>query len=192
MLTIPAAGNKYDFYSSTDGIDIGVFPGGTISSIPDPLPIRLQRGDRTWGGLHIATKHGHWLKKQQLDVHEMVWLKLRQQGAVYTTEENGKLKISLRIHPAALLILRLIDTGSEIFLTVVSVYFHPQSLDGDKLCDYRPTQYLPGGDRKLVYPAFSLPSSVPPELAPANPSPPPAPTVKYKKKREFVAPGNDE
>jgi len=159
MLTVPPPGDPYDFYAAADGLDIGIFPGGLVPDIPADLPIRLQRGNGQWGALHIATKHGHWLKKQGLDVHEMVWHKLRQRGAIYTTEENGKLKISLRISPAALVVLRLISSGAEVFMTVVSVYFHPKALDGTKLAEYKPAEGLPAGDRKLVYPLYSLPPS---------------------------------
>lgn len=158
---------------------MGFFPGGIISSIPEEIPIRLQRGDNSWGGIHIATKHGHWLDKQKLDVHEMVWLKLRQPGAIYTTESDGKIKISLRIHPSALLILRLIRGDTDIFMTVVSVYFHSSAPDGTQLALYRPLESLPPGELKPPIPLYVLPTP---------PAPPANPVVIYKKKRTIVVP----
>lgn len=178
MPTIPTEGDQFEFYSSATGLDIGIFPAGLVAQVPDALPVRLQRGDRLWGGLHIATKHGHWLDKQRLDVHEMVWLKLRQQGSVYTTEIEGKLKISLKIHPSALLVLRLIETANESFMTVVSVYFHPNSLDGTFLSSYQPFESLPAGGAALTIPHYALPVHLPP----------PPTVVTYKKKRTIAPP----
>lgn len=44
-------------------------------------------------------------------------------------------------------------------MTVVSLYFHPEALDGSKLAEYKPAQGQPAGDRKPAYPLYSLPPS---------------------------------
>jgi hypothetical protein len=166
MPDIPPMGSLHDFYVSPHGTDIGVFPGGLIEWITTDTPIRLQRGDSKWGARHIAIKHGHWLKKEKLEVSEMVWRKLSQPGSVYVSEDDGKLKISLRIHPSALMILRYIKTPTDRFFTVVSVYAHPNALDGTHVGVYRPPSNV-----SQIPPVFTLPL------------PPPLPQVTYKKRR---------
>jgi hypothetical protein len=187
MPSVPPNGSPYDFYTSAGERDIGIFPGQLIPEVPDSIPVCLQRGDRSWGGIHIATKHGHWLDGQKLDVHEMVWLKLRQPGSIYSTESDGKLKISLRIHPSALLILRLIRGASGKsalgdFMTVVSVYFHPKSLDGKRIAAYQPIAPPQPFGKMPIIPQYALP--LPPPL-------PLSPTVIYRKKRVIVPPAAD-
>lgn len=170
MPIVPDDGNKYDFFACDGNDEFGVFPAGLVEGFDDPTPIKLQRGDRSWGARHIAIKHGVWLDKSKLEVHEMVWRKLREGGAIYSAESDDKLKLSLRISPTALLILRYIS--AQQFFTVVSVYAHPYELDGTKLNRW-PGQAFTG-----AMPAFCLPA----------PAPVAQPTVVVKKRRTFERP----
>lgn len=163
MATIPPAGNKFDFYAVNGVANLAVIPGGTHKAQPADAPIRLQRGDPGWGAIHIAQKHDHWLAKNSMEVHEIVWTKLQQQGGIYSTEEEDKFKISLRLSPSALLILRLIPRSLPFF-TVVSIYLHPSELDGEHI-----GKYFGSGTTGPV-PALCLPA------------PPQPPKITYKRK----------
>ncbi len=83
-------------------------------------------------------------------------------------EDEGQLKLSLRISPTSLLILRFI--AAQNFFTVVSAYAHPAHLDGIEIGRW------PGHRESGAMPAFCL-------LVP-----PPDPIVKVKKRREFELP----
>jgi len=128
-----------DFYLADEQMDFGVMPAGICAQIE--LPIRLQRGDTSWGAEHIERKHKPWLVKSNLNAQQMVWTKLQQSGPVYSTEENDKSKIIMRMPPAAFVILRLINTKPEPFLTVVSVYFREGGADGTKMGFYPSTKH---------------------------------------------------
>lgn len=164
MAQIPPLGNKYDYYTHNGLIDLAIIPGGTHPDQPDDAPVRLQRGDFGWGAIHIAKDHGHWLDKNKMQVHEMVWTKLQHAGGIYNTEDDNKLKISLRISPSALLILRFIPR--YCFYTVVSLYLHPNGLDGEHIGHY------PGNGKLGAAPNLILP--IPPVPVPVK--------VIYKKK----------
>jgi len=157
MAQIPPLGNKLDFYSRNGVTDLAIIPGGTHPDQPADAPVRLQRGDFGWGAIHIATKHGHWLDKNNLQVHEMVWFKLQQAGGIYNTEEEDKLKISLRISPSALLILRFIPRHG--FFTVVSLFLHPNGLDGEHIGHY-PGNRMQGAAPNLILPIPVVPVPV--------------------------------
>lgn len=112
--------------------DIGTFPAGILPHVTANTPIRLQRGNAEWGSQHIEAKHGHWLKKFKLSAGQMVWTKCQQAGTVYTTEADQKYKVSLRIYPSALLLLRYMDEKSPWF-RVVTIYLHTGALDGQQV-----------------------------------------------------------
>lgn len=150
MPSVPEAGNSYDFYEFGGCDEFAIFPGGLIEGFDDPTPIKLQRGDMSWGARHIATKHSAWLTKNKLEVHELVWRKLREPGNIYSTEDASKLKLSLRISPTSLLVLRYFE--AKRFFTVVSAYVHPSQLDGLHLGRW------PGRSEAAPMPAFCLPA----------------------------------
>lgn len=115
----------------------GWFPGGLISEIEDDTPIFLFVGAPAYGATHIGIRHAHWVSKQGLSIPELVYTKLSQPGLIYCTEEDTKLKISLRINPAALMVLTLIQTQEHgTHLSVTTLYSHPQRLDGQSLGRY--------------------------------------------------------
>lgn len=155
---------KYDFYSVNDTIDFAYMP--IIEGITDKtIPIRLQRGDSSFGSTHIDYKHKAWLQKNKTTAPEMVWIKLQQSGFIYTTEEDDKLKVVMRMPPAALVVLRFIE-AREPFFSIVSVYFREGQLDGTKLGIYPST-------KNDATPEFTIPDL--PKTA----------TVFIKKKRMF-------
>ena len=116
--------------------EFAFFPGGVVQTVPNPLPIRLRVGTMAYGETHIRTKHGHWVTKFSTNVPELVYQKRGQSGAIYSTEEDGKLKISLRFQPSSLLVLHLIGDH----FSVTSLYMHPTRLDGRPLGKYRGRQ----------------------------------------------------
>ena len=151
MAYIPPPGNKFDYYTFNGTSDLAFIPAGIHPAQQQDAPVRLQRGDAGWGAIHIAKDHGHWLDINKMQVHEMVWKKLQHAGGIYSTEDVGKLKITLRISPSALLILRFIPKSN--FYTVVSLYPYPNRLDGDHIGHYS------GNGKQGPMPNLSLPIS---------------------------------
>lgn len=125
---------KYDFWLVNGQPDFGVIQGGVPGITDQDAPIRLQRGDASFGAHHIQTKHRRWVMTQQTSVPALVWKKCRQSGSIYSTEEIDKGKIWMPLSPAALLVLRYLPTLN--FWSVVTLYFHEGRLDGDRLCRY--------------------------------------------------------
>jgi hypothetical protein len=70
-------------------------------------------------------------------VPELVWRKCRQSGVLYSTEDAKKGKIWMPIQPSALMILSYVPR--EKCWTVVSLYFHEGSLDGEQIGRYKDT-----------------------------------------------------
>lgn len=113
------------------------FPGGLVEGLEADTPIFLFVGTPAYGETHISLKHAHWVSKHGLSIPELVYTKLGQPGLIYCTEENKKIKISLRINPASLMVLTLIhsrDLGAHF--SVTTLYAHPQRLDGQSLGRY--------------------------------------------------------
>lgn len=129
--------------------DFGRIPIAVPGISDAPAAIRLQRGDITFGAHHIDQKHGHWVKANAASVPELVWRKCRQSGVLYSTEDVKKGKIWMPIQPSALMILSYVP--SEKFWTVVSLYFHEGSLDGQQIGRYTDTM-----DVAATTPAFSI------------------------------------
>ncbi len=119
-------------------VNLGWFPSGIVAGLDEPIPIRLHIGNKVFGAYHIQTKHKVWLEKQQTEAHCMVWRKLQTQGHIYTTESETKHKFSLRIHPAALMVVELREHQGERYFSVVTLYSHPQQMDGKHLGRYNP------------------------------------------------------
>lgn len=120
--------------------NFGNIPKGIIPGLDGDIPIRLHYGVRTytgWGSAHIDLKHWQWLKRHQVVAHQMVWHKLGSTGFIYTAEEGNKKKISLRVEPASLMILKLRYTNFGPYFSVTTVYQHPSSMpDGESLGRY--------------------------------------------------------
>lgn len=166
MAQLPPFGNRHDFYAANGLIDFAYLPGGLASFAPNDTPIRLQRGDVSFGAFHIVKEHGHWLDIHKLDVAEMVWLKLQGNGKVFTTEDTDKLKINLFLNPKALLVLRYIEKSIPFF-TVVTMYALDRGADGAEVGHY------PGNGLREI-PKLSLPA------------PKSVPIVTIKKKRSIL------
>lgn len=106
----PQGDKKNDLWLVDDSPTFAIFPGGIVGPIDTDVPIFLKVGHPTsFGAEHIRVKHANWLSEHNKTVAEMVHLKLGQSGNIYCTEENSKFKINLQIHPAALLVLNLLD-----------------------------------------------------------------------------------
>jgi len=129
---------KNDVWLVDGSPDFAIFPANIISEIEADIPIWLKVGDKYFGETHIRTKHGHWVNMNKKTVPELVHFKLGQSGSIYCAETNSKLKISLSITPAALLVLELITSNIEPHLSVTTLYAHPnRQPDGQRLGRYR-------------------------------------------------------
>ena len=136
MADFTCTGSRWNDWWLVDGSpDFAMCPGGMLEWVPDPLPIRLHVGDLSWGELHIGHKHKVWVNRQKMSVAALVYHKLNQHGSLYTTEADTKFKISLRLAPDALCVLRY---EKAAYWSVVTLYSHPQRLDGTRLGKYRP------------------------------------------------------
>lgn len=64
----------FQFWTCNGSPDFGLIPAG-ILECSAPTPIRLQRGDNTFGEVHIQAKHGHWIQKHASSVPELAWMR---------------------------------------------------------------------------------------------------------------------
>lgn len=129
--TVSSSNAKAQDLWLVDGLpDFAMFPGGVLAEVPTSVPIRLHVGTAAYGELHIQKRHGHWVSKLCKSVPEFVHQKLGQPGNIYCTEVENKVKISLRLNPASLLIMNLIANGTQDYFSVTSLYMHPAKLDG--------------------------------------------------------------
>lgn len=126
----------FDYWLINSNRDWAVIPAGTIEGFDEDLPIRLQVGDKGFGQKHIEFRHGHWLKKIKKTVQEALSTKLGQSGNIFTTEEDNKLKIMMRVSPDSLLIIRYVPNKQGNFFTVVSLYYKNERVDGDHVGRY--------------------------------------------------------
>ena len=76
------------------------------------------------------------MQKQGKSVPELVHFKLGQGGTIYSTEEDAKVKISMRLAPDSLLILNIYEHTQTPHLSVTSLYAFPRNLDGQRLGKY--------------------------------------------------------
>ena len=157
--------DKYAFWQVNGSPIFGMMPPGIIAGVDVAEPIYLQRGNALWGATHIEKRHQAWLTKNNHSVASMVYLKLRQQGDVYSAEEPEKSKILMRVNPSALLLLRHSLDG---YFSVTSMYFKNEALDGLFLGKY--FDLMSGSSNTLVF-------TPPPE--------PVAPSVSYVKRRRI-------
>lgn len=117
--------------------DFSIFPSGIVADVNVATPIRLSVGHLGFGEVHISHKHKPVLLKHKLSAPEFVYMKLAHSGVVHCCEERDKLKINLTIHPAALIVLTLIEpSGKEPFFSVTTIYQQNRKLDGDKIGRY--------------------------------------------------------
>lgn len=126
---------KYDFYTVNGSMDWAIVPAGTIKYLNQETPIRVQVGDYSWGYIHTAHKHRDFLSKNKSTLEELFYKKLGQSGSIYSTEEDKKFKISMRLSPSVIVLLRYIPKGE--FLTLVTMYQLNRRLDGIELGRYR-------------------------------------------------------
>lgn len=113
--------------------EFATFPANVIECVPEPLPIFLKVGNSLFGAKHISLRHGHWVKRHCNSVQELVYLKLGQSGSIFSSEQDSKLKICLRLNPDALLVLNLFDRVEVPHFSVTSIYAMPSTLDGMRL-----------------------------------------------------------
>lgn len=149
--------DKDDFWTLNGQTTFGTMPGIVVGS-EAPIPICLQRGiDTKWGADHIWKRHGHFAQRHAVGAplgHEvpwLVWKKLQQSGAIYTAEEAGKLKVSLPIHPNALLVMRL-NYAPQMYFSITTLYTREGGLDGTKVGRYAGVKWL-----SRTPPTFDLP-----------------------------------
>jgi hypothetical protein len=133
----PTGSQKHDLWLVDASPDFAIFPANIIPSISIDTPIWLKVGSKQFGETHIREKHGHWVSKQGKTVPELVYFKLGQSGPIYCTESHSKLKISLSITPAALLVLDYNDTHAVPHFSVTTLYNHPHALDGQSIGRYK-------------------------------------------------------
>jgi hypothetical protein len=117
--------------------NLAFFPAGLKVGC-DGLPIRLHVGNVGFGHHHISLKHSHWYKRVGKEIPDLIYEKLQQAGYIYSTEIEGKLKISLRIAPETLILLELRHSEQESYFSIVTAYSHPSRIDGEGLGRYRP------------------------------------------------------
>jgi hypothetical protein len=111
----------------------------TAPQMPDTsIPIWLRVGSSpAFGEKHIQDRHGHWVKRHNMTVPELVYFKLGQHGNVYCTEKNSKIKVTLTITPSALLVLDLITHIGQPHFSVTTLYHHQGPLDGRIIGRYK-------------------------------------------------------
>ncbi|GAA6167065.1 hypothetical protein [Sessilibacter corallicola] len=133
----PEGNKERDFWLINGQRDWATVPDGKINGFNGDLPIRLQVGNFGWGKKHIEKRHGHWLAKLGRTLAEVLHEKLGQPGQIYSTEENDKIKIMMRLSPDALLVLRHVrhrEYGD--FFTVVTLYKQTGHIDGESIGRY--------------------------------------------------------
>ena len=128
----------FDLWKVNGNCDFGWFPAKRVQGIDIEIPIRLHIGNTFFGSNHINNKHGHWLQTQKKEAHHLVWLKLQTKGQIYAAETKEKHKFSLRISPAALMVLELRENRGDRYFSVVTLYAHPPHIDGNSLGRYVP------------------------------------------------------
>jgi len=149
---------KFDFWLINGIKNFAIIPANTIkdikSDIPvhNNIPIRLQVGNKMFGEQHIIDKHSHWINdlvkknyivSQENKVAELVWLKLGQNGAIYSTETSKKIKIMMRISPDALMVLHYTQANHEIFFTIATLYKATSPIDGTPIGRYLSSFRMP-------------------------------------------------
>lgn len=126
-----------DFWMVNNQQHWAIIPDGTLAGFTGDLPICLQTGTPGWGKIHIERNHGGWLQRQGTTVCDLLYKKLGQPGTFYSTEEDNKLKLVMRLSPDALLAFRHIrhyHLGD--FLTIITMYRVPRHIDGSEIGRY--------------------------------------------------------
>jgi hypothetical protein len=122
----------YKFITNNAGnIDYAVFP-----AISHPLgdfpraPVRLQVGDRRWGGQHIELAHAKELKRLKLSLAEFVASIIKPGSPIYCEFEGMKTKqrpqtVNVRI---GTVILEYRQTALGNFYTVITAFSRTRPL----------------------------------------------------------------
>lgn len=131
--------NKDDLWHADGSPNFSVMPENISRAIGSDtsIPIWLKVGTPVFGEKHILQKHGHWVKRHNMTVPELVYFKLSQHGNIYCTEKNSKIKVSLTIAPSALLVLDLIKHTDLPHFSVTTLYHHQGFIDGDIIGRYK-------------------------------------------------------
>lgn len=121
--------------------DFSVIKAGAIKTIAVDTPIWLKVGNKSYGSVHIAERHGHWIKQhstiQEIDVAvaELVYKKLGQTGNMFSSYNQGRIQINLSITPEAFVVLDYLDHIVPHF-SVTTMYYRNGRIDGDRLGRY--------------------------------------------------------
>jgi hypothetical protein len=107
-----------------------------VGLVAELAPIHLKVGDCSFGQLHIEQRHGHWVNKLKTTVPELVWSKLQRPAQIYGVTPLGRFVFSFRFSPEAVMIIEW--RVKESCYSVVTLYSHPQKIDGRHLGRYRP------------------------------------------------------
>ena len=130
-------GHKFDYWLINSKKDWAVIPANTIEGFDRDIPIRLQKGTKSFGQEHIHIKHGRWLHKHKLSLTELLSLKLAQPGIFYSTKHENKIKLMMRLTPDTLIVLRY-EKSDGGFFTIVTMYKKRGSVKGHKIGLYHP------------------------------------------------------
>jgi len=142
MPLFTVTGDDRDDWWCVDGSpNFTILPASIIQTLSINAPVWLKVGTPDYGVNHILARHSNWVNEHKMSVPELVYLKLGQSGDIYCTERNSKLKLSLAIHPQALVVLDLIKNCDTTHFSVTTIYGHNRGLDGDRIGRY------PGRDR---------------------------------------------
>lgn len=104
MIFTKTGTTERDFWLVDNSTTFAIFPANTIRMFNRALPIRLHVGNQAYGACHIEK---HWIPKTsgQRTIPELIYHKLGQAGAIYNTESNKKLKITMALSPGGLMVL---------------------------------------------------------------------------------------
>lgn len=130
--------HRFDYWLINKKKDWATIPANTIDGYDVDIPVRLQRGTRSFGQEHIIKKHNHWLRKQKISLLELFSLKLSQPGIFYSTKHHNKVKLAMRLPPDCLAVLRYEESDGGFF-TLVTLYKKRGAIKGKKVGYYQPT-----------------------------------------------------
>jgi hypothetical protein len=133
--------SKDDYWFVNGSKDFSILPANTITGWDIDLPIRLHVGTVFFGQIHMQ-KHVYDLKdRMRRAIPELVYYKLSQGAAIYTTETDLKIKLKFGLTPNALICMerRYWNLGGgkrDEYLSMVTIYPPRGQLDGEPLGRY--------------------------------------------------------
>lgn len=126
MAIFTKSGDEEEHFWLVNGSpNFSVMPANTISIFQEDLPIRLHVGNMSYGQIHTEK---HWTIKTagNRTIPELIHFKLGQSGAIYCTEKNSKIKITMGIAPGGLMLMeyrfRNVGNQKENYLSVTTFY----------------------------------------------------------------------